>query len=201
MEKSKQQNSPQEWQTRLQPVGRTGNPRLSSGRTVMQPTADFFVAGSNPGRANMAAAPPMTVDRQGFEPPIKKSAAGCVTIQPCFVATMPRIPTAWSLLTINIMPWDDIWDDNLGLFYTNDPKKGGYTTPAPALDPTTSVRGDWYFTKGSVTGAPLPDPPPPSPPCKPIVPSPCNPCTYPHPPERGGQPLVTLEHVHPLNLA
>ena len=42
----------------------------------------------------------------------------------------------------------------------NDPKKGGYTTPCPALDLTTSLRGDWYFTKGSVTGAPLPDPPP-----------------------------------------
>ena len=40
------------------------------------------------------------------------------------------------------------------------PKKGGYTTPSPALDRTTSLRGDWYFTKGSVTGAPLPDPPP-----------------------------------------
>ena len=40
------------------------------------------------------------------------------------------------------------------------PKKGGYTTPAPALDLTTSLQGDWYFTKGSVTGAPLPDPPP-----------------------------------------
>ena len=40
------------------------------------------------------------------------------------------------------------------------PKKGGYTTPSPALDRTTSTRGDWYFTKGSVTGAPLPDPPP-----------------------------------------
>ena len=40
------------------------------------------------------------------------------------------------------------------------PPKGGYTTPTPALDLTTSLRGDWYFTKGSVTGAPLPDPPP-----------------------------------------
>ena len=62
----------------------------------------------------------------------------------------------------------------------NDPKKGGYTTPTPALDLTTSLQGDWYFTKGSVTGAPLPDPPPtllrgapkPPPPRKPIFPSP-----------------------------
>ena len=142
---------------------------------VMQPTANFFVAGSNPGRANMAAAPPMTVDRQGFEPPTKKPAASCVTIPPWFVAIVWCIPTAWSLLTTNI------WVHNLGLFYANDPKKGGYTTPAPALDLTTSVRGDWYFTKGSVTGAPLPDPPPsfgglprpPPPPArKPIFPSP-----------------------------
>ena len=126
----------------------------------MQPTADFFVAGLNPGQANMAA-PPMTVNRRGFKPPTKKYAAGCGTIRPWFVATVLCIPTAWTLLTTNIMAWDDIWDDNLGLLYANDPKKGGYTTPAPALDLTTSVRGDWYFTKGSVTGAPLPDPPPP----------------------------------------
>ena len=86
---------------------------------VMQPTADFFVAGSNPGRV------PMTIDQQGFEPPTKKSAAGCVTIRPWFVATVLCIPTAWSLLTTKIMPWDDIWDDNLGLFYANDPNKGG----------------------------------------------------------------------------
>ena len=30
----------------------------------------------------------------------------------------------------------------LGVCYANDPKKGGYTTPAPALDLTTSLRGD-----------------------------------------------------------
>ena len=92
---------------------------------VMQPTADFFAAGSNPGQANIAAAPPMRVDGQGIEPPTKKSAPGCVTLQPWLVARVLRIPTAWSLLTTNIMPWDDIWDDNLGLFYANDPKTGG----------------------------------------------------------------------------
>ena len=31
----------------------------------------------------------------------------------------------------------------LGLCYANDPKKGGYTTPAPALDLTTSLQGDF----------------------------------------------------------
>ena len=34
----------------------------------------------------------------------------------------------------------------LGVCYANDPKKGegvGYTTPVPALDPTTSLRGDF----------------------------------------------------------
>ena len=74
--------------------GRTGYHRISCGRMVMQPIADFFIAGSNPGRANMAAAAPMTVDWQGFEPPTKKSAAGRVTIRPWFVATVLRIPTA-----------------------------------------------------------------------------------------------------------
>ena len=95
------------------------------GRMVMHPAADFFIADSNPGRANMAAPPPMAVDWQGFEPPTKKSAASCVTIRPWFGATVQRIPTVWSLLTTNIMSWDDIWDDNLGFFYANDPKKGG----------------------------------------------------------------------------
>ena len=31
----------------------------------------------------------------------------------------------------------------LGVCYANDPQKGGYTTPAPALDLTTSLRGDF----------------------------------------------------------
>ena len=30
----------------------------------------------------------------------------------------------------------------LGVCYANDPKKGGYMTPVPALDLTTSLRGD-----------------------------------------------------------
>ena len=30
----------------------------------------------------------------------------------------------------------------LGVCYANDPQKGGYTTPAPALDLTTFLRGD-----------------------------------------------------------
>ena len=34
----------------------------------------------------------------------------------------------------------------LGVCYANDPKKGGYTTPAPALDLTTSLRGDFVRT-------------------------------------------------------
>ena len=32
----------------------------------------------------------------------------------------------------------------LGVCYVNDPKKGGYMTPAPALDLTTSLRGDFF---------------------------------------------------------
>ena len=31
----------------------------------------------------------------------------------------------------------------LGVCYANDPKKGGYMTPAPVLDLTTSLRGDF----------------------------------------------------------
>ena len=68
---------------------------------VMQPTANFLVGGLNPGRANMAAVPAMTVNRQGFEPPTQKCAAGCVTIQPGFVVTATCLPTTWSLLTTN----------------------------------------------------------------------------------------------------
>ena len=32
----------------------------------------------------------------------------------------------------------------IGVCYANDPKKGGYTTLAPALDLTTSLRGDLH---------------------------------------------------------
>ena len=41
------------------------------------------------------------------------------------------------------------WTSNicLGVCYANDPKKGGYTTPAPALDQTTSLRGDFTCRK------------------------------------------------------
>ena len=40
----------------------------------------------------------------------------------------------------------------LGVCYANDPRKGGYTTPAPALDLTTSLRGDFAtFLNGEVS--------------------------------------------------
>ena len=68
---------------------------------VKQPTAGFFVGGSNPGRANMVAAPPPTVDQPRLEPPTEKSGAFYVTIQPKFVATAMCLPTAWSLLSTN----------------------------------------------------------------------------------------------------
>ena len=35
----------------------------------------------------------------------------------------------------------------LAVCYANDPQKGGYTTPAPALDLTTSLRGDFDWPK------------------------------------------------------
>ena len=92
--------------------GRTEYRTICCGRMVMHPAADFFVAGSNPGQANMAAAPPMAVDWQGFEPP---------TMVWCDSAAHPHC----------LEPWDDIWDDSLGLFFANDPKKGGvYDTRA-----------------------------------------------------------------------
>ena len=62
----------------------------------------------------------------------------------------------------------------LGVCYANDPKKGGYMTPAPALDLTTSLRGDFVFlrlrrqhpflhkTKGPTRNPMSPTPPPPA---------------------------------------
>ena len=94
-----------QWQTWLQAQGGTGIPRVSSARIVMQRAADFLVGGSNDGRANMAAALAMAVDRRGFKPPSKKSAVECGTIRPWFGATTMGIPTACSLLTTNMMPW------------------------------------------------------------------------------------------------
>ena len=74
---------------------------------VMQPAADFLVGRLNPSQAHTAAALPMAVDRQGFEPPTEKSALRCATIRPWVVMTGMCIPNAWSLLTTNycIMPW------------------------------------------------------------------------------------------------
>ena len=44
----------------------------------------------------------------------------------------------------------------LGVCYANDPKKGGYMTPAPALDLTTSLRGDlWNEEQVKMLGCPL----------------------------------------------
>ena len=39
---------------------------------VMQTAVHFSVAGLNPSRANIAAAPPVPADWQGFEPPTQK---------------------------------------------------------------------------------------------------------------------------------
>ena len=46
----------------------------------------------------------------------------------------------------------------LGVCYANDPKKGGYMTPAPALDLTTSLRGDFlnFLHGGPTTNGPHP---------------------------------------------
>ena len=47
----------------------------------------------------------------------------------------------------------------IGICYANDPKKGGYTTPAPGLDLTTSLGGDFTYSdppplKSSSCGTP-----------------------------------------------
>ena len=36
-----------------------------------------------------------------------------------------------------------------GVSYANDPKKGGYMAYAPALDLTTSLRGDFFGAFGA----------------------------------------------------
>ena len=93
------------WQTRLQAVVRGVVLMVSCGRMVMQPTADFLFGGSNPCQGKMPAASLMTVARQGFEPPTKMSAVGCVTIRlgyaPCTeTCTAPQAQhTACHLLT------------------------------------------------------------------------------------------------------
>ena len=58
-----------------------GTVRASSGRMVMQPTADLQVGGSIPNRltASVMASSP------GFEPPTYMSAVGCSTTQPLLV--------------------------------------------------------------------------------------------------------------------
>ena len=66
------------------------------GQMVAQPAVVFSVGGSNPclstaigGAAGMCARP-------GFEPPTKKSAAGCTTIRPLLALGKLSLPTAWS---------------------------------------------------------------------------------------------------------
>ena len=71
---------------------------------VMQLTADLLVGGSNPGRVNMAAALPTTVDQPRFEPPTQDFAVGCVTIPPAFHVAAKGQPAAWSLLSKTFDP-------------------------------------------------------------------------------------------------
>ena len=71
---------------------------------------------------------PKKLPTGGGEWPTFRTARAQRTVRPLC------IPTAWSLLTTNFMPWDNIWDHNLGLFYTNHPKKRGvYDTRACTL--------------------------------------------------------------------
>ena len=79
--------------------GETFRLGASSGRMVMQPTADFLVAGSNPGGVNVAP-PTRAVGRPGFKPPTETvrrlpyhSTGGSVQAI--------SLPTAWSLVSEN----------------------------------------------------------------------------------------------------
>ena len=45
------------------------------------------------------------------------------------------------------------WKPYIGVCYANDPKKGGYTTLAPALDLTTSLSAKSSPARGHMGGA------------------------------------------------
>ena len=75
-----------QWQTRHQAVRTLLTRKSSSGRMVLQRSADFLVGGSNPGRVKLPPPPPppplQRVRRAGFEPPASIAASCCVTIRP-----------------------------------------------------------------------------------------------------------------------
>ena len=66
------------------------------GRMVTQPAAWFYVGGSNLGRLTVVGGAAVIFARPGFEPPTKKSAAGCITIRPLLAPREAVLPTAWS---------------------------------------------------------------------------------------------------------
>ena len=145
---------------------------------VMQPAANFFVGGSNPGR-------PPSRHRHGSRPARIRTADRKICNRLRYQSTVGCYDR--NVHPHCLEPSDyKLFYHALGYAARMTLKKGGYTTPAPALDLTTSLRGDWYFIKGSVTRAPFPPPPslaapppsgglpraPPPPPRKPIFPSP-----------------------------
>ena len=58
--------------------GTTFRPRASSGRMVMQATADFSISGTNPGGANMTLPAPPTICPPGFEPLTENSVSAAL---------------------------------------------------------------------------------------------------------------------------
>ena len=146
-----------QWQTQLSTAGKGIAVATSDGPMVMQSTANTQVCGRIPvGRPpavlpDLSTLPNLTLVQTLLSthkllipphppPPPKKSDIQFQGIE----ASESKNPLGDRLIgqnndftrgwTSNIMPW--------GMLREWTPKRGGYTTPAPALDLTTSLRGD-----------------------------------------------------------
>ena len=78
-------------------MGRHTTVTSKPGRMVTQPATDFLISGSNAAGwtvVGSAGAADMYI-RPGFEPPAKKSAARCITVQPLLVLQTLCFPTAY----------------------------------------------------------------------------------------------------------
>ena len=65
------------------------------GRMVTQLAAGFWFGSSCPCQSTVIASAAMLA-RQGFEPPTKKFAVGCITIRPLRALGIALLPAAWS---------------------------------------------------------------------------------------------------------
>ena len=141
--------------------------RGSSGGMVMPLTAGFLVGSSNLGRLNTAPPPPpTTTSRPGCAPPTKKVASAALPftrrlldgiklphcLQPpkkmsaSFSGQRPQNQKIhWGMVVLSkkmIYKRVEIQYHALGYATRMTPKRGGSTTPAPALDLTTSLSSD-----------------------------------------------------------